>query len=509
MLVSARESADGKPLMVAGPAGRLLQPADPHGAGRPRARRRRQARHRRPRRLVHRRSTSTSSSAAGATTRGARPRPARTTSTPTRCRPAATTCTTSTAAAASRSRCSSASTPGSRRRATARPAGTETLRALRTKLGIVAGRAIVARQAGAADQLRSTYFHEIDSLGRLHALQRPGADQAGPSDFQRAASDIGYTFNWFYTDAKHIAYFNSGANPRRPKGLDHNFPVAGSSSGRTSSRPWQLGFTPPSAAPAGGRPEVPRVVEQQAGQGLPRLRLQHVLLRLPLAAARGPAQAADQGQAEDDAGGDGQRDGARGLDRPARARRPAARAAGHRPARRLAPARARSTSCAHGSAPAACARTPTATASTSTADAIRLMDAWWPLWVRSQFRPALGAKAYRALPAAVELDNAPNNHGDHLGSAYQTGWYGFVRKDLRTVLKRKVRGEVLAQVLRRRQAQAAAGRCCGARWPPRSSAARGDVYERRRGRARPSRRRATSGATTRCASARSAAPPSR
>ena len=73
--------------------------------------------------------------------------------------------------------------------------------------------------------------------------------------------------------------------------------------------------------------------------------------------------------------------------------------------------------------------------------AIRLMDAWWPLWVRAQFAPALGGKAYRTLLAAVELDNTPNNHGDHLGSAYQTGWYGFVRKDLRTVLKRKVRGK--------------------------------------------------------------------
>jgi hypothetical protein len=69
------------------------------------------------------------------------------------------------------------------------------------------------------------------------------------------------------------------------------------------------------------------------------------------------------------------------------------------------------------------------------------MDAWWPLWVRAQFRPALGARAFKAIEAAVQLDNEPNNHGDHLGSAYQTGWYGYVRKDLRTVLKRKVKGK--------------------------------------------------------------------
>ena len=47
--VGERQAADG-----GRPAGRLLQPADPHGAGRARPGRRRQARHRRPRRLVHR-----------------------------------------------------------------------------------------------------------------------------------------------------------------------------------------------------------------------------------------------------------------------------------------------------------------------------------------------------------------------------------------------------------------------------------------------------------------------
>ena len=30
-----------------------------------------------------------------------------------------------------------------------------------------------------------------------------------------------------------------------------------------------------------------------------------------------------------------------------------------------------------------------------------------------------------------QIDNTPNNHGDHLGSAYQEGWYGYVLKDLR------------------------------------------------------------------------------
>ena len=40
-----------------------------------------------------------------------------------------------------------------------------------------------------------------------------------------AAYNIGYTFNWFYTDDKHIAYFNSGLNPVRAPHTDPLFPT--------------------------------------------------------------------------------------------------------------------------------------------------------------------------------------------------------------------------------------------------------------------------------------------
>ena len=71
------------------------------------------------------------------------------------------------------------------------------------------------------------------------------------------------------------------------------------------------------------------------------------------------------------------------------------------------------------------------------ADAVRILDAWWPRWVRAQFRPRLGHAAYRRLRATVPIDNPPSTHA---GSAYQGSWYGYVRKDLRTVLGRRVRG---------------------------------------------------------------------
>jgi hypothetical protein len=74
------------------------------------------------------------------------------------------------------------------------------------------------------------------------------------------------------------------------------------------------------------------------------------------------------------------------------------------------------------------------------ADAIRILDAWWPLWIKAEFEPVLGASLYAQLTSAIELDNEPNNHGAHLGSAYQAGWYGYASKDLRSVLGRPVTG---------------------------------------------------------------------
>ena len=40
----------------------------------------------------------------------------------------------------------------------------------------------------------------------------------------------------------------------------------------------------------------------------------------------------------------------------------------------------------------------------------------------------------------IGFDNDPNNHGDHLGSAYQGGWYSFLDKDLRQILGLPVKG---------------------------------------------------------------------
>jgi hypothetical protein len=74
------------------------------------------------------------------------------------------------------------------------------------------------------------------------------------------------------------------------------------------------------------------------------------------------------------------------------------------------------------------------------ADAIRIMDAWWPRWLHAEFEPALGRRLFAQIEGMNELVNAPNNSGQHLGSAWQAGWYSYAQKDLRTLLGRHVRG---------------------------------------------------------------------
>jgi hypothetical protein len=275
-------------------------------------------------------------------------------------------------------------------------------------------------------------MHEIDSAVGFMRFNDPGQIRDARS-FQRAASDIGYTFNWFYTDANQIAYFNSGANPRRPKGLDHNFPVWGK-----RKFEWR-GFTPFS--------QHPRVVDQRylvswnnkqargfraSDSNTFSSAYRSLLLedRLkPLIKGRRKTTPAEMVNAMELAGV---------TDLRAHVDLPLALRIIGRPgdsSLRRAVNELRAWQRAGGMR-----KDANHDGTYEHSDAIRLLDAWWPRWVRSQFKPALGAKAYRALLVAVELDNTPNNHGDHLGSAYQTGWYGFVRKDLRTVLKRKVRG---------------------------------------------------------------------
>ena len=320
-------------------------------------------------------------------------------------------------------------------------AGSETLRTLRSKLGIVIARAERNGKPIAYTKLRSTYFHEVDSALGFSKFNDPNAIK-NVGDFQRAANDILFTFNWFYADDRDIGYFNSGANPVRATNADQNFPLKAefewkdfdpdalttrvtpfSQHPRVVNQPFitswnnkqarryhaaddQWGYSSTyrsrpldnriaSRIAGSNKIDLPGLVDSMADAGTVDLRGDKVLhfalnvLRRKPIADQAVADAVDTLQAWHDTG-------AHRIDRDQ-------------------------------------------DGTYEDAEAIRIMDAWWPRWMHAQFEPRLGAELFDAVEGMIGLDNEPNNHGGHLGSAYQSGFYGYARKDLRTQLGHKVK----------------------------------------------------------------------
>jgi acyl-homoserine lactone acylase PvdQ len=309
--------------------------------------------------------------------------------------------------------------------------GSQTLRVLRTKLGIVRARGTVDGKPVLFTSLRSTYFHEVDSARGFSDFNNPNKVNDAKS-FQKAAAKIGYTFNWLYADDKDIAYFNSGNNPVRAAGTTGQLPMspantwkgwnpdtnladytpfaqhpqvinqdwitswnnkqakgfAGADSNLFSSvfRSQMLDKQVESRLAGGNKLDLPGLVDAMEEAGTTDLRGQEDLplalevignpsdpdLKAAITTLRAWIKAGTQRR---DKNGDGVYDHAQ---------------------------------------------------------AVRIMDAWWPRWLKAEFQPTLGTTIFETLPHSQ--DNAPNNHGDHLGSAYQEGWYGYAKKDLATIL---------------------------------------------------------------------------
>ena len=96
------------------------------------------------------------------------------------------------------------------------------------------------------------------------------------------------------------------------------------------------------------------------------------------------------------------------------------------------------------------------------ADAIRVMDAWWPLLVQAEFQPGLGDGLYTALTGdlpdrRVARRPARPDRRRHAGKgSFQYGWWTYVDKDIRAVLGEPVQGGAG----RRRTAAAATSAAC-------------------------------------------------
>ncbi|WP_409473031.1 penicillin acylase family protein [Streptomyces sp. HC307] len=325
-------------------------------------------------------------------------------------------------------------------------AGSYTMRVWRTKYGPVTHRATVDGKKVAYTTLRSSFLHEADSIIGFQMLNDPDHVK-GPESFQNAVQHINYTFNWFYADSEHTAYYNSGDNPVRANGVDAEFPAWAQPA--YEWRNWNpdtntASYTPPSqhpnsidqdyyiswnnkqaegyAAAPWGNGSVHRgnllddrvkklvdtggvtrasLVKAMAEAGLADLRAEDVLPKLLKVINSSP------------------------VTDPA-----AAAAVGELSAWVSAGSR----------------RTETSAGSHTYAhaDAIRILDAWWPLLVKAEFEPGLGSDLYSAFTANLPVDESPSAaHGPtgaHAGSAYQYGWWSYVDKDIRSVLGEQVQG---------------------------------------------------------------------
>ncbi|MBP2340695.1 acyl-homoserine lactone acylase PvdQ [Saccharothrix coeruleofusca] len=331
------------------------------------------------------------------------------------------------------------------------PAGSYTLVMHRTKYGLVHSRARVDGKHVAYTSLRSTYLHEVDSIIGFQEFNDPDAIRSA-QDFQRAAEHVGYAFNWFYADSRDIAYFNSGANPVRKSFVDPNLPVKAE-----PSYEWE-GWNPnDNTATYTPFAQHPNSVNQDyyiswnnkqaldytsSGYGNGSVHRGDLLddrvramvssgtkvTRASLTRAMAEAGVADL-RAEQVLP-----DLLRVIDTATVAD----------PALAATVAKLRAWLAAGGLRE----ETTRGSRTYAHADAIRVLDAWWPILVRAQFQPGLGDALYTELTRAVQVDEPPSDaHGaqPHKGSSFQYGWWSYVDKDLRAVLGEPVRGPLGAK----------------------------------------------------------------
>ncbi|KOX49417.1 MULTISPECIES: penicillin acylase family protein [Streptomyces] len=325
-------------------------------------------------------------------------------------------------------------------------AGSYTMRVWRTKYGPVESRATVGGKKVAYTTLRSSYLHEADSIIGFQMLNDPDYLN-GPERFQGAVQHINYTFNWFYADSEHTAYYNSGDNPVRASGVDAEFPVWA-----RQAYEWQDWDPAANTARYTGASAHPQSVDQgyyvswnnKQAKDYP--------------AASWGNGSVHRGDLLDDRVKKLVAEG--GVTRTALVKAMAEAGLADLRAEDVLPGLLKVVESAPVSDPAAKTavdglkawlsagglRTETSAGAKkyAHADAIRTLDAWWPLLVKAEFEPGLGSDLYTAFTRNLPVDESPSAaHGPtgaHAGSAFQYGWWSYVDKDIRSVLGESVKG---------------------------------------------------------------------
>jgi acyl-homoserine lactone acylase PvdQ len=316
--------------------------------------------------------------------------------------------------------------------------GFETLQAFRTKAGLITHLAEIGGKPYAYTKLRATYFHEVDSAGAFADWNSPD-ETASAEDFNEGAFKNDLTFNWFYVDDDQISYVNSGANPKRPRNTSPDFPVKAKP--KFMWRDYDPELRTFRREPLSRRPQVidQRFLsswnnKQARGYRGDGIRDFTSVYRVDSLDDRIKAEIKGNGKmslvelidAMEDAGTADLRGG--------QVVQWALDVIGNPSDPQLADAvqtmRAWVADGAH-------RRDLDDDGAYDQADAVRIMDAWWPLWVERQFKPTLGdALNSTFIGSGSSIHDAPRAQG----SAFQNVVYGFVDKDLRTLLGKRVKG---------------------------------------------------------------------
>ena len=284
----------------------------------------------------------------------------------------------------------------------------------------------------------------------MHEADRRSASPSSTSprrwrtwhEFEAAASKIDFTFNWFYADPDQISYFNSGANPVRAADVDPNLPAFGE-----PDNLWQ-GFDPNTLtfdrAPAAEHPQVTDQDyitswnnKQAPGFGAADEKYSY-----------GPIQRVQSLDEGVEAGIEGSETMTRAelVDAMENAATVDLRGSQVLPmALKVVKTKLNK---ANGKkklkeAVKTLKKWNESGAHRLDSDgdgvyddtkAVRIMDAWWPRLVAAQFEDELGTDLYTQIQSMMGLDNRPGASG----SAYISGWYGYVDKDLRSILGKPV-----------------------------------------------------------------------
>jgi hypothetical protein len=332
----------------------------------------------------------------------------------------------------------------------------------RTKYGLVAYRATVDGKPTAFTSLRSTYKHDADSAIGFQMFNDP-ALMSTPQGFQSAAQNVSYAFNWFYVNSKDTAYYDSGVNPVRAPNTDPNLPIkaeqqyewAGYNADANTSQ-----VTPPAEHPnsidqdyyvSWNNKQAPAFSAADGNFSFGSVQRAD-LLDKPVKAALAANQKFDR------AGLVKLMENAATTDLRAKEVLPdlievlkSQPVTDSATSATIAELQAWLDSGAH--------RVETSGGSKTyqNAHAIQVFDAWWPLLVQAEFKPEMGDSLFQSLVNAMQINESPsggqtgptstlggpssNQAQPHKGSSFQYGWWGYVDKDLRTILGKSVQGK--------------------------------------------------------------------